>query len=207
MEYYKAFDKDLKCKGFQYEVGKEYQIEGELILCKNGFHFCKTIADCYEYYPKDSDTRICEVEPLGEIIEKETKCCTNKIRIVRELSEKEHLNGNVGLNNIGYCNEGYYNEGNCNEGYYNEGDYNKGYCNEGDYNIGVRNKGNCQVGVCNTNAPLVIFNKVSKMSLEDLKESGALQDITHGHLTDAVRKIDTFDIKVWNEIFGTNYEE
>lgn len=39
---YKAFDKNMQCRGFQYEVGKEYEIDGEIKCCDRGFHACKS---------------------------------------------------------------------------------------------------------------------------------------------------------------------
>lgn len=48
---YKAFDKGLVCRGFQFEEGKEYFTEGKPVLCKSGFHFCKDIALTLEHYP------------------------------------------------------------------------------------------------------------------------------------------------------------
>ena len=63
---YKAFNKDLKCRDFQYEIGKAYHIEGELEICKKGFHFCKIIDNVYNYY--DNDSRICLVRGIGEFI-------------------------------------------------------------------------------------------------------------------------------------------
>lgn len=39
---YKAFDKNMKCRGFQYRIGKEYDIDGEIELCGQGFHACKS---------------------------------------------------------------------------------------------------------------------------------------------------------------------
>ena len=38
MKGYKGFDKDLSCRGFQYEIGKTYECEGKITLCENGFH-------------------------------------------------------------------------------------------------------------------------------------------------------------------------
>lgn len=40
MKAYKGFDKDLKCRGFQYEIGKEYE-EKEAKACEEGFHACE----------------------------------------------------------------------------------------------------------------------------------------------------------------------
>ena len=47
---FKAYNKDLICNGFQYEVGKEYKHEGELKICNSGFHFCENPLDTLNYY-------------------------------------------------------------------------------------------------------------------------------------------------------------
>ena len=57
---YKGFDKDLKCRDFQYETGKEYSEESAEI-CKKGFHACEFPLDVFGYYAP-SDSRYCEVE-------------------------------------------------------------------------------------------------------------------------------------------------
>lgn len=90
MRGYKVFNNDWTCKGFQYEVGKTYEMEGEIQLCKRGFHFCGKLKDCFLYYPFDSEQiKIAEVEALGEIVYDEigsiSKRCTNKIKIIREI--------------------------------------------------------------------------------------------------------------------------
>ena len=47
---FKGFDKEMKCQGFQFEVGKTYEHEGEVKLCNRGFHFCKNPLDTLDYY-------------------------------------------------------------------------------------------------------------------------------------------------------------
>ena len=92
MKYYKAMNKDMSCRGFQYEIGKTYNLRRNqnLELCKRGFHFCDILANCFNYYEKYNSI-ICEVEPLGRIIhsENENKLVTDRIKIVRQLSNEE----------------------------------------------------------------------------------------------------------------------
>ena len=57
---FKGFDKNLKCRGFQYEVGKAYE-EKEANLCSCGFHACENPLDTFTYYDP-SNSRYCEVE-------------------------------------------------------------------------------------------------------------------------------------------------
>lgn len=91
MKGYKAFNSDWTCKGFQYKVGETYTTKGELEICKNGFHFCNKIIDCFNYYFFDGETRIAEVESLGEVIRGDEKNVTNKIKIIREIPLEEQL--------------------------------------------------------------------------------------------------------------------
>ena len=89
---YKGFDKDLKCKGFQYEVGKEYEME-DIEICKRGFHACENPFDIFNYYDM-LDSRFCEVEQSG-VIQREgndTKICSSKIKIIRELKLRDMIN-------------------------------------------------------------------------------------------------------------------
>ena len=82
---YKAFDKDLSCRGFKYEVGKEYKETGDIKACKKGFHACPYPLDVFGYYAP-AWSRFCEVEQSGKIDDSESdKVCSSKIRIGAEL--------------------------------------------------------------------------------------------------------------------------
>ena len=82
---YKAFDKDLSCRGFKYEVGKEYEETGYIKVCEKGFHACPYPLDVFGYYPP-AGARFCEVEQSGKIDDSESnKVCSSKIRIGAEL--------------------------------------------------------------------------------------------------------------------------
>ena len=151
MKGYKVFNSDWTCRGFQYEVGKTYEHEGEISPCNSGFHFCKRAVDCFNYYPFNSDNRVAEVEALGEIKTDGDKSVTNKIKIVRELSWHEVLElVNTGKDNTGKKNTGNYNSGNYNSGNWNSGDWNSGNCNSGDCNSGNYNSGNHNSGNFNS---------------------------------------------------------
>lgn len=82
---YKAFDKDLSCRGFKYEVGKEYEETGYIKACEKGFHACPYPLDVFGYYAP-AWSRFCEVEQSGKIDDSESdKVCSSKIRIGAEL--------------------------------------------------------------------------------------------------------------------------
>ena len=158
---YKAFNEDLTCKSFQYEIGKTYSIKESPIPCNRGFHFCKSIAETYEFYPMSENTRICKIEALGEIqTDDEKKYCTNVIKIIEEVTDEWNRKGNSNSSNSGYCNSGDWNSGDRNSGDWNSGDWNSGdwnsgdrnsgYCNSGDRNSGDRNSGNCNSGDWNS---------------------------------------------------------
>ena len=144
---YKAFNNDWTCRGFQYEVGKTYTMKEKPECCNKGFHFCTNVADCFKHYANDPElTKIALVEALGDIDreENDSKCCTNKIKIVKEISFAEAYElGNQGKCNTGFCNTGNWNTGDWNTGYRNTGDCNTGDRNTGDCNTGDWNTGNC----------------------------------------------------------------
>ena len=151
---YKAFNKDWTCRGFQYEVGKTYTMKEKPECCSQGFHFCTDVADCFKHYANDPEhTKIALVEALGDIDKKveDSKCCTNKIKIVKEISFAEAYElCNQGICNTGFWNTGDWNTGNRNTGNCNTGDRNTGYRNTGDGNTGDGNTGYCNTSDCNT---------------------------------------------------------
>ena len=147
MKGYKVFNPDWTCRKFQFEVGKTYEEDVTPSCCSRGFHFCTELKDCFSYYSFDPNNKVAEIEALGEIDAEsdKNKHCTNKIKIVRQLSWEEVLKMvNMGKANTGLCNSGDYNSGNCNSGNSNSGD-----CNSGHYNSGNCNSGNCNSSDCN----------------------------------------------------------
>ena len=149
MKGYKAFNKGLICRDFQYEVGKTYKYDGKIELCEAGFHFCQKASDCACYYdPINSD--FAEVEAIGEVIEGRDKCVTNEIRIIRLISNSEFYKLiNNGRRNVGAWNNGHGNTGHSNTGNWNVGDRNTGRMNTGSLNTGASNTGGRNAGSCN----------------------------------------------------------
>ena len=151
---YKAFDKDLKCRDFQFEVGKTYSTKAkkkDLELCTDAvFHFCRELhrIECVSNY-KISKSRVCEVIATGDVVTDGDKYGTNKIKILREIPREEldkYNSCNSGYRNSGDWNSGDCNSGNSNSGYRNSGNSNSGYRNSGDWNSGNWNSGNCNSG-------------------------------------------------------------
>ena len=86
MKTYKGFSKDMTCRGFKYEVGKEY-IEEKANACRCGFHACEYPLDCFSYYNPNNSV-FHEVEQSGEISkhDDDTKIASTKIKIGARLS-------------------------------------------------------------------------------------------------------------------------
>ncbi|MGL5077432.1 MAG: pentapeptide repeat-containing protein [Waterburya sp.] len=147
---YKATDKDMKCLGVQFVLGEWQEIEGELIECENGFHFCTELAHTYIFYPSKSARRfICEAQDLLRLPTKSgviTKRVARRIRLVEEITVSDSTTNNIERYNTGNFNTGSYNTGSYNTGYYNTGNYNTGDFNTGDLNSGNLNSGNCNTG-------------------------------------------------------------
>lgn len=114
---FKVFNPDWTCRGFQYEVGKIFEEDVEPSCCDRGFHFCENAADCFNYYSFNPDNKVAEVIAYGDIVREGDKCCTNKIKIVREIPWQELLIiVNTGKSCTGLCNTGDWNTGDRNTG-------------------------------------------------------------------------------------------
>ena len=147
---FKGFNQDLTCRGFQYEIGKTYEYNGEIELCSSGFHFCRKLQDVHQFYDLKT-SRICEIEADGKIDNDGIKSVCARIRIIRELSREEiDAAVNTGKDNTGLFNSGNRNSGNRNSGDWNSGNRNSGNCNSGNRNSGNRNSGNRNSGNCNS---------------------------------------------------------
>ena len=90
---YKGFDKNLKCRDFQYEVGKEYEIDGEIECCRHGFHACENPLEVWDHYQMIG-SRFAQVEQSGTIDREasSTKVCSSHIKIKAELKLADIIN-------------------------------------------------------------------------------------------------------------------
>lgn len=178
---YKMFDENWNTMNmFHWMVGETYTHEGELKMCKSGFHFCKRISDLHDYIPVSTpfmhacngvyDTieiadftklHVAEVESLGTVLDGEYKSITDKIRIVREIPTSEFLD----MVNIGKYNYGFKNTGENNVGNNNSGSYNIGYSNTASYCNGNFNAGKCNIGYNNTGKNNVGYNNAGDGNL------------------------------------------
>ena len=155
---YKAFDKNLQCRGFQFEVGKTYETgrakEDLRLYSDTVFHFCRElrrIEDVSNYCI--SKSRVCEVIAEGDIVMDGSKYGTNKLTILREIPREElneYNSWNSGDWNSGDWNSGDWNSGDWNSGDWNSGDWNSGNRNSGDWNSGDRNSGDRNSGNWNS---------------------------------------------------------
>ena len=104
IEGYKIMDDDYTCRKFHYEHNHSYSIEEDPIPCERGFHFCKELADCFNYYRPtahidmahnityDLDVfKFFNVKSNGTTYKIDDKYCTNNITILEECSTEEIL--------------------------------------------------------------------------------------------------------------------
>ncbi len=85
MIVYKGTDKDMKCRGFQFELGKEYE-ETEAVLCEKGFHGCEYPLDVFAHYaPADSRFFVADLDGVTDEEEGDSKRAGTKIKLRAEI--------------------------------------------------------------------------------------------------------------------------
>ena len=94
---FKGFNKNLQCRDFQYEIGKDFKENGEIKACNKGLHFCENPADVFSYYPPSDNgdlNRYCEVEGSGKIDKdsEDSKVACSQIHISAEIGIKGLVN-------------------------------------------------------------------------------------------------------------------
>jgi hypothetical protein len=185
---YKVFNPDWTCRDFQYEVGKTFEDDVTPKCCSRGFHFCTKASDCFNYYSFNPENKVAEVLALGTVDTEsdDTKCCTNKIQIVREISWQELLTiVNTGKGCTGLCNTGNRNTGNRNTGNCNTGNRNTGNCNTGNWNTGDCNTGDWNLSSFNTGCfmteeqKIMLFDKPTDWTYRDWINSDARYALAH----------------------------
>ncbi len=92
---YKGLGKNFQCRGYQYEVGKEYTHTGKVRACEGGFHACEYPLDIYKYYPLDLETRYAVVEMGGETHKESDKICSSVIKIKAEIKFADIIKASV----------------------------------------------------------------------------------------------------------------
>jgi hypothetical protein len=202
---YKVFNPDFTCKDQKYEVGQTYEMSLPIQICQRGYHYCLNAAHCFSYYSFNPQNIVCEVEGIGEIQTHgdDSKVCTNKIKIVRQLTWDEVLKvanqgkDNTGHSNSGDSNSGDRNSGDSNSGNWNSGDRNSGDSNSGNWNSGDRNSGDSNSGNWNSgdrnsgdsnsgyrnsgafcldpNPKLILFDKLTEIGVKEWELSEAVK--------------------------------
>ena len=114
---YKGFDKDLKCRGFAYEIGKDYEQDGKIKCCNNGFHACEFPLDVFNYYAPGRNSRYCTVTQYG-VTDKargDSKVASSKIHIETEIGLDGIIKAGVKfiLDKVNWKNQKESNTGNC----------------------------------------------------------------------------------------------
>ena len=84
---FKGFDKKLKCRDYQFEIGKTFVHKGEVKACHSGFHFCENPIDVLHYY-STGNSRFCEVEGSGEVSKdsSDSKVAVSELHIKAEIT-------------------------------------------------------------------------------------------------------------------------
>ena len=84
---YKGMDSNMQCRGMQYEVGKEFSVDGDIKCCGNGLHACERPLDVLGYYPPGTGARYFRVEQSGDMERDgyDSKVASRKMRVEAEI--------------------------------------------------------------------------------------------------------------------------
>ncbi|MCK9272970.1 hypothetical protein M0P65_05475 [Candidatus Gracilibacteria bacterium] len=113
-----------KCKDQLYEVGQTYTLDGELVMCLNGFHFCQDLYDVFNYYLENKNTKVFKVEALGNIKTIDDKSVTDNIKILEEVSLSNMIVEKNGIKKY-FDNKGNYIKKEYPDGYWEKYEYNE----------------------------------------------------------------------------------
>ena len=98
MKAYKGFDKNMRCRGYQFAEGETYVHDGPLSLCESGFHACQDPVDCLRYYdPCTSVYHEVEIDGVSDEREGDTKVVGKKIRIGARIGIAEMVKASVDI--------------------------------------------------------------------------------------------------------------
>ena len=96
MKAYKGFNRDMTCRGFQFEEGKTYEHQGDVKLCESGFHACEDPMDCLRYYdPCTSVYHEVEIDGVSDERKEDTKVVGKKIRIGERMTIKSIVKASI----------------------------------------------------------------------------------------------------------------
>ena len=173
MKAYKGFDKNLKCRGFQYEIEKEYE-EKEAKACEKGFHACENPLEVFSYYPPCDGNRYCEVEQSGELSkhDDDSKVASTKIKIGVELGLKGLIQAGVSfiLDKVNWKDDTVVNSGN-QSAVVNSG-YQSAAVNSG-YQSAAVNSGNQSAAVNSGNQSAVVNSGYQSAAVNSGYQSAA----------------------------------
>ena len=98
MKAYKGFNRDMTCRGYQFAEGETYEHEGDVKLCRSGFHACLDPVDCLRYYdPCTSVYHKVEIDGVSDERGDDTKIVCKKIRIGARIGIAEMVKASVNL--------------------------------------------------------------------------------------------------------------
>ena len=103
---YKAFDKNLQCRGFQFEVGQTYEHDGPVKACESGFHACENPLDVWSYYPLDSRYAVVDLSGAVSRHDDDSKIAAARITISAEIDLPQIISDGIAYL-MGLCNDAF----------------------------------------------------------------------------------------------------